>query len=66
MDAAKDADLIVTDVWASMGQEDEEDERKKIFKSLQVNKNVMSVANKNAIFMHCLPAHREKKLHLKY
>ena len=58
LEAAKDADLIVTDVWASMGQEDEEDERKKIFKSLQVNKNVMNVANKNAIFMHCLPAHR--------
>ena len=61
-DAAKDADLIVTDVWASMGQEDEEDERKKIFKSLQVNKNVMSVANKNAIFMHCLPAHRGEEV----
>ena len=62
LDAAKDADLIVTDVWASMGQEDEEDERKKIFKSLQVNKNVMSVANKNAIFMHCLPAHRGEEV----
>jgi ornithine carbamoyltransferase len=62
LDAAKDADLIVTDVWASMGQEDEKDERKKIFKSLQVNKNVMSVANKNAIFMHCLPAHRGEEV----
>ena len=62
LEAAKDADLIVTDVWASMGQEDEEDERKKIFKSLQVNKNVMSVANKNAIFMHCLPAHRGEEV----
>ena len=62
LEAAKDADLIVTDVWASMGQEDEEDERKKIFKSLQVNKNVMNVANKNAIFMHCLPAHREEEV----
>ena len=61
-DAAKGADLIVTDVWASMGQEDEEDERKKIFKSLQVNKNVMNVANKNAIFMHCLPAHRGEEV----
>ena len=60
--AAKDADLIVTDVWASMGKEDEEDERKKIFKSLQVNKNVMNVANKNAIFMHCLPAHRGEEV----
>ena len=42
--------------------EDEEDERKKIFKSLQVNKNVMNVANKNAIFMHCLPAHRGEEV----
>ena len=40
----------------------EEDERKKIFKSLQVNKNVMNVANKNAIFMHCLPAHRGEEV----
>ena len=62
LEAAKDADLIITDVWASMGQEDEEDERKKIFKSLQVNKNVMNVANKNAIFMHCLPAHRGEEV----
>ena len=62
LEAAKDADLIVTDVWASMGQEDEEDERKKIFKSLQVNKNVMNVANKNVIFMHCLPAHRGEEV----
>ena len=62
LEAARNADLIVTDVWASMGQEDEEDERKKIFKSLQVNKNVMNVANKNAIFMHCLPAHRGEEV----
>jgi len=62
LEAAKDADLIVTDVWASMGQEDEEDERKKIFKSLQVNKNIMNVANKNAMFMHCLPAHRGEEV----
>ena len=62
LEAAKDADLIITDVWASMGQEDEEDERKKIFKSLQVNKNIMNVANKNAIFMHCLPAHRGEEV----
>ena len=62
LEAAKDADLIVTDVWASMGKEDEEDKRKKIFKSLQVNKNVINVANKNAIFMHCLPAHRGEEV----
>jgi ornithine carbamoyltransferase len=62
LEAAKDADLIVTDVWASMGQEDEEDERKKIFKPLQVNKNIMKAADKNAIFMHCLPAHRGEEV----
>jgi ornithine carbamoyltransferase len=62
LEAAKGANLIVTDVWASMGQEDEENERKKIFKSLQVNKNVMNVADKNAIFMHCLPAHRGEEV----
>jgi ornithine carbamoyltransferase len=45
-----------------MGQEDEEDERKKIFKPLQVNKNVMKAADKNAIFMHCLPAHRGEEV----
>jgi len=62
LEAAKGADLIVTEVLASMGQEDEENERKKIFKSLQVNKNVMNVADKNAIFMHCLPAHRGEEV----
>ena len=62
LEAAKDADLIVTDVWASMGQEDEEDVRKKIFKPLQVNKNIMKAADKNAIFMHCLPAHRGEEV----
>jgi ornithine carbamoyltransferase len=62
MIAAKDADLVVTDVWASMGQEEEEEDRKKIFKPLQVNKNIMSAANKDAIFMHCLPAHREEEV----
>jgi len=60
--AAKDADLIVTDVWASMGQEEEEEDRKKIFRPLQVNKNIMSVANESVIFMHCLPAHREEEV----
>jgi len=60
--AAKNADLIVTDVWASMGQESEEEKRKKIFKPLQVNKRIMNVANKDAIFMHCLPAHRGEEV----
>jgi len=62
MIAAKNADLIVTDVWASMGQESEEEERKKIFKPLQVNKKIMDIANKDVIFMHCLPAHRGEEV----
>ena len=60
--AAKNADLIVTDVWASMGDEDKEEERKKIFKSMQVNKELMNLANLDAIFMHCLPAHRGEEV----
>ena len=62
LEAAEDADLIVTDVWASMGQENEEEKRKKIFKPLQVNKKIMNVANKDALFMHCLPHIGVKKL----
>ncbi|BBJ27946.1 ornithine carbamoyltransferase [Athalassotoga saccharophila] len=55
--AAKDADVIYTDVWASMGQESEAEARKKIFAPYQVNSRIMSLAKKTAIFMHCLPAH---------
>ena len=57
-EGAKDADVVYTDVWASMGQEKEAEERKKIFKPYQVNDELMFHANKDAIFMHCLPAHR--------
>jgi ornithine carbamoyltransferase len=57
-DAVKGADLVVTDVWASMGQELEVEERRKVFAPYQVNAALMSHAAKNAIFMHCLPAHR--------
>lgn len=56
--AVKDADLIVTDVWASMGQEAESDKRSEIFRPFQVNAAMMSLARKDALFMHCLPAHR--------
>ena len=54
----KDADAIYTDVWASMGQESEVEERKKIFHPFQVNEDLMAKAKSDAIFMHCLPAHR--------
>ena len=60
--AAKDADVIYTDVWASMGQEDEKEEREKIFKGYQVNDNVMAVAKSDCMVQHCLPAHREEEI----
>ncbi len=60
--AAENADLIVTDVWASMGQEKEQIERVKVFQSFQVNKELLSLANKDALFMHCLPAHRGEEV----
>jgi len=62
MEAAKGADLIVTDVWASMGQEEEQREREKVFAGYQVNAELMARANKDALFMHCLPAHREEEV----
>jgi ornithine carbamoyltransferase len=61
-DAAKGADLIVTDVFASMGQEDEQEQRLKDFDGFQVNTDLMSLANKDALFMHCLPAHRGEEV----
>lgn len=56
------ADIVYTDVWASMGQEKEAEERKKIFAPYQVNSQVMEMADKEAIFMHCLPAHRGEEV----
>ena len=56
--AARNADLVVTDVWASMGQEQETEQRAAIFCPYQVNASIMSLAAKDALFMHCLPAHR--------
>ena len=60
--AAKDADVIFTDVWASMGQEGEAEIRKKAFKGFQINDEVMAVAKPDAIVQHCLPAHREEEI----
>ena len=60
--AAKDADVLYTDVWASMGQESEAEERKKIFKGYQINADVMNVAKADAMVLHCLPAHREEEI----
>lgn len=58
VEAAKDADIVYTDVWASMGQEDEIAERARIFADFQVDTKLMSYAKDDAIFEHCLPAHR--------
>ncbi|WP_423905789.1 ornithine carbamoyltransferase [Candidatus Spongiihabitans sp.] len=56
--AAKDAALVVTDTWSGMGHEKEKETREKIFEGYCVDENLMSVAAKNALFMHCLPAYR--------
>ena len=60
--AATDADLIVTDVWASMGQEEEQARREQAFADYQVNAAVMQAAASDALFMHCLPAHRGEEV----
>ncbi|MCM1285510.1 MAG: ornithine carbamoyltransferase [Acetobacter sp.] len=62
LECAKNADVIYTDVWASMGQEDEKTEREKIFKGYQINDSVMAAANDGAMVLHCLPAHREEEI----
>ena len=59
---AKDADVVYTDVWASMGKEEEKAEREKIFKNYQINDEVMAAAKPDAMVLHCLPAHREEEI----
>lgn len=60
--AAEGSSLITTDVWASMGQEEEQKIREKAFANFQVNAEVMALAEEDAVFMHCLPAHREEEV----
>ncbi len=60
--ACHNADLVVTDVWASMGQEDEQAKREIAFKEFQVNQDLMNTSNSDAVFMHCLPAHRGEEV----
>lgn len=61
-DAAKNSDLIVTDVWASMGQEEEQSQRIEKFSSFQITETLLDTASKDCLFMHCLPAHRGEEV----
>ena len=62
LEAAKDADVLFTDVWASMGQEDEADKRKEIFAGYRIDQAVMAAAKPDAMVQHCLPAHRGEEI----
>lgn len=62
LEMAKDSDVLYTDVWASMGQEAEAEERKKVFKQYQINDKVLEVSRPDAMVLHCLPAHREEEI----
>ncbi len=62
MQAAKGADVVITDVWASMGQEDEAAKRRAAFEGYQINDDIMAQANNDAMVLHCLPAHREEEI----
>ena len=61
-EAAKNADVLYTDVWASMGQEEESEKRAVIFKDYQINTELMEVTNEGAMVLHCLPAHRGEEI----
>ena len=61
-EAAAGADIVYTDVWASMGQESEARERRQVFRPYQVNAELFALAKRDAIFMHCLPAHRDEEV----
>ena len=62
LEMAKNSDVLYTDVWASMGQEAEAEQRKRVFKSYQINDKVLSVSKPDAMVLHCLPAHREEEI----
>ncbi len=61
-EAARGADVIYTDVWASMGQEEESETRQKAFEGYQINNGVLAIAHRDAVVMHCLPAHRGEEI----
>lgn len=61
-EAVKDADIVITDVWTSMDQEEETEERLDIFKDYQVNSELLKKADENVIVLHCLPCHREQEI----
>jgi ornithine carbamoyltransferase len=60
--AVDGADVVYTDVWASMGQKDEAEEREKLFADFQVNENLMEKTGKDSLFLHCLPAERGREV----
>ncbi len=62
MEMAKGSDVLYTDVWASMGQEAEAEQRKRVFKEYQINDKVLEVSKSDAMVLHCLPAHREEEI----